>query len=181
MGIDRGKVGIGNANRKWHELPNRSRVYLATKMADVRIYFRTYLYICLRALHMIMAEAAHFDGHFIEQVSDVLETIGTGVFCNTFSERGKRQNEEVQRFKEAVHAKENEENFCLFCKDLIQCIGSCIAATTVRGSVVCGFKKGEIISAVLCKKLSQLKNYWDAFRMALHLPQPDPVWMQTDC
>ena len=66
MCIDRGKVGIGNANRKWHELPNRSHVYLATKMADVHIYFSTYLYICLRALHMIMAEAAHFDGHFIE-------------------------------------------------------------------------------------------------------------------
>ena len=47
-----------------------------------------------------MAEGAHFDGHFIEQVSDGLETLEIGVFCNTFSERGKRQNEEVRRFKD---------------------------------------------------------------------------------
>ena len=54
-----------------------------------------------------MAEAAHFNKHYTEQVSDVLETLETGVFCNTYSERGKRQNEEVRRFKEAVHAQEN--------------------------------------------------------------------------
>ena len=122
-----------------------------------------------------MAEAAHFDGHFTEQVSDVLETLGTGVFCNTFSERGKRQNEEVQRFKEAVHAKENKENFCLFCKDLIQCIGSCIAATTRSVDS----RREKPYRLFYAKRVSQLKNCWDAFHMALHLPQPDPVWTQT--
>ena len=62
-----------------------------------------------------MVEGAHFDGHFIEQVSDGLETLEIGVFCNTFSERGKRQNEEVRRFKEADHAQENKEKYRLFC------------------------------------------------------------------
>ena len=96
------------------------------------------------------------------------------MFCNTFSERGKRQNEEVQRFKETVHANENEENFCLFCKDLIQCIGSRIAATT--RSVDSREKSYQLFYA---KRVSQLKNCWDAFSMALHLPQADPVWTQT--
>ena len=36
--IDRGKVGIDSINQKWDELLNRSRVYLAMKMADVLTY-----------------------------------------------------------------------------------------------------------------------------------------------
>ena len=88
---------------------------------------------------------SHFDGHFIEQVSDGLETLEIGVFCNTFSERGKRQNEEVRRFKEADHAQENKEKYRLFCKDLIQC-------------QVCGLEKREIISAILCEKGNTAQN-----------------------
>ena len=72
-----------------------------------------------------MAEAAHVHRCFTKQVSDALDILGTGVYCNTFSERGKRQNEEVRRFKEAVHAKENEVS--PFCTELISGISSCIA------------------------------------------------------
>ena len=125
-----------------------------------------------------MTEAAHFDGHSTEQVSDVLETLETGVFCITFSERGKRQNEEVRKFKEAVHVLENKEKFRLFCKDLIHCIGSCIGAPTRsvdsrrEKSYLFSMRKGYHSSITA-------GTPWDAFHMALHLPQPDPVWTQT--
>ena len=62
-------------------------------------------------------EAAHVDdGCFTKQASEVLDILRIRVFCNTFSETEKRQKDKVWRFKEAVHAKKNEEKFCLFVK-----------------------------------------------------------------
>ena len=62
-------------------------------------------------------EVAHVDaGCFTKQASEVLDILRIRAFCNTFSETEKRQKDEVWRFKEAVHAKENEEKFCLFVK-----------------------------------------------------------------
>ena len=37
----------------------------------------------------IMAEAVYVDRCYAKEVSDVLDTLGTGVFHNTFSERGR--------------------------------------------------------------------------------------------
>ena len=122
-----------------------------------------------------MAEAAHVDRCFTKQVSGALDILGTGVYCNTFSERGKRQNEEVRRFKEAVHAKENEEKYRLFCTELISGISSCIAGP--RKSV--DSRRVKSYQLFYEKRISDLKSCWDAFHVVLHLAQPDPVWTQT--
>ena len=93
-------------DRKWYQLSNRSHVPLVTTW---RTFSLTDCWLSgLPVLYAIMPEAAHVDRCFTKQVSDALDILWTGVYCNTFSERGKRQNEEVRRFKEAVHAKENE-------------------------------------------------------------------------
>lgn len=39
-------------------------------------------------------------------------------YCDTFSNRGKKQDVEVQNLKEAVCVRENEEMFCLYVKSL---------------------------------------------------------------
>ena len=46
-----------------------------------------------------MAEALHDSA--TKQVSDILELLQTGEYCNTFSERGKWQTQELQQFKDA--------------------------------------------------------------------------------
>ena len=50
----------------------------------------------------VIAEAKNIASDFTRQVRDVLE-----FYCNTFSEREKRQNAKVQKFKDAVCATEN--------------------------------------------------------------------------
>ena len=42
-------------------------------------------------IHAIMAEAAHFDGNFTEQVSDVLETLETECSATHFPKEGKAE------------------------------------------------------------------------------------------
>ena len=68
------------------------------------------------------------DRGFTRQVSDVLDVLGTGVYCNTFSNRGKKQITEVQKFKEVIGVRENEERYRLLCRQLVRDIGSCVAA-----------------------------------------------------
>ena len=46
-----------------------------------------------------MAEALHDSA--TKQVSDILEQLQTGEYCNTFPEIGKRQTQELRQFKEA--------------------------------------------------------------------------------
>lgn len=75
-----------------------------------------------------MVQAVNVDGSFTKQVSDVLDILGTRLYCNTFSNRGKQQNVEVQTFKEAFYVRENEERFHLFCEQLVCYIESCVAA-----------------------------------------------------
>lgn len=62
-----------------------------------------------------------------EQVSDVLEALGTPEHSNSYSERGKRRIEELKLFKEAIGKQENEEGFYLFSYELLCDICSCIA------------------------------------------------------
>ena len=71
-----------------------------------------------------MAESSHADAS--RQIHDVLDLLGTEIYCNTFSERGKKQNVEVRRFKESVCAQENKETFHRFCKDLLRDIADCM-------------------------------------------------------
>ena len=68
------------------------------------------------------------DGGFTRQVSDVLDVLGTGMYCNTFSNREKKQIAEVQKFKEVIGVLENEERYRLLCRRLVCDIGSCVAA-----------------------------------------------------
>ena len=75
-----------------------------------------------------MAESSYVDTSDVQEIHDVLELLGTGVNCNTFSDRGRRQNVEVQRFKEAVTVQKHTEQFHRFCKDLLCHIFSCIVA-----------------------------------------------------
>ena len=49
-----------------------------------------------------------------KRVRNVLELLETPEHCSSFSERGKRQMQGVQRFKEAIGLQENKERFCLF-------------------------------------------------------------------
>ena len=66
------------------KLPHEPRISLATKMA-----------VCVRE-----------DGTFVKQVKDSLHQLGTGLYCNTFSERGKRQNTQIQKFMHVGHVHE---------------------------------------------------------------------------
>ena len=58
---------------------------------------------------------------------DVLDSLGSEICCNSYSRRGKRQAEEVDRFKRAICANEWQEELQRFCKDLFQRINRCIA------------------------------------------------------
>lgn len=66
-----------------------------------------------------MAQAMNVDGGFTKQVSDVLDILGTGVYYITFSNRGRRQNAEVQKFKEAVRVgRKMRRSFAFFVNSL---------------------------------------------------------------
>ena len=78
---------------------------------------------------MVESLQAESEDSPVKQVHSVLELLGTGIYCNTFSERGRKQNAEVQRFKEAVCVLENKAAFRRFCEDLLRDIASCIICT----------------------------------------------------
>ena len=58
---------------------------------------------------------------------DVLDSLGSGICCKSYSRRGKRQVEEFDRFKRAICANERQEELQRLCKDLFQRINRCIA------------------------------------------------------
>ena len=110
-----------------------------------------------------------------KRVSDVLELLGTTAHCCTYSERGKRQIQELQRFQEAIRSKDNEEGFRLFCESLVGDLRSCIAkkATSVDA------KREKSYRMFYEKRISAIPKHWNDFHAALGLQQPDPVWPQT--
>ena len=122
-----------------------------------------------------MAESSLTSDSSVKQVSDVLDLLGTGVLCNTFSERGKRQNLELQRFKEATRARKNLEIFRRFCEDLLRAISSCIVGP--RKSV--DARREKSYRSFYQKRISDLPKIWDDFHALLKLPQPDPLWTQS--
>ena len=98
------------------KLPYWSRDSLDTKwLTASQVYIDT-----------LMAESSLASDSSVKQVNDVLDLLGTGVHCNTFSEGGKRQNLELQRFKEAICTQENLEIFQCFCEEIVSAISSCI-------------------------------------------------------
>ena len=102
-----------------------------------------------------MAESSLASDSSVKQVNDVLDLLGTGVHCNTFSERGKRQNLELQRFKEAICTQENLEIFQRFCEEIVRTISSCSVGP--RRSVDAIRKKSIILSEeVLCYLIALL-------------------------
>ena len=109
-----------------------------------------------------------------KQVRDILQLLGTPAHCYSFSERGKRQIQELQRFQEAIQLQDNEEGFRLFCKSLIDHIRSCIAekATSVDA------KRENSYKIFYKKRMSAIPKQWDDFHATLGLQQPDPVWPQ---
>ena len=50
---------------------------------------------------------------------DVLTSLEEGLHCNLFSSRGKRQKEEVDRFKRAICAEEHREPLERFAQKLV--------------------------------------------------------------
>ena len=107
--------------------------------------------------------------------TDVLDSLGSGICCNSYSRRGKRQAEEVDRFKRAICANERQEELQRFCKDLFKRINRCIA--TPAASVDLRREKSyEMFYQARCEELNQL---WNDFHGILSLPQPDVIW--TDC
>ena len=122
-----------------------------------------------------MAESSLTSDSSVKQVSDVLDLLGTGVLCNTFSERGKRQNLELQRFKEATRARENLEIFRRFCEELLRAISSCIVGP--RKSV--DARRENSYRSFYQKRISDFPKIWDDFHALLKLPQPDPLWTQS--
>ena len=100
---------------------------------------------------------------------------GRGIYFNTFSERGKRQNVEVERFKEAVSVQEYLTQFHRFCEDLLHSIFSCII--DARKSVET--KREKSYRLFHQKRISELSKLWDDVHATLHLPQPDSLWTQS--
>lgn len=78
------------------------------------------------AIVITAAESSYVDTSAVQEIHDLLELLGTGINCNTFSDSGRGQNVEVQRFKEAVSVQKHIEPFHRFCKDLLCHISSCI-------------------------------------------------------
>lgn len=122
-----------------------------------------------------MAESSHVDASFVKQVHDVLDMLGTGIYCITFSERGKKQNAEVQRFKEAICLQENRESFHRFCKGLIGDIASCIVGARKSEDT----RREKSYRLFYQKRISDIPKLWDDFHAILHLPRPDPLWTQS--
>ena len=121
------------------------------------------------------AESSYVDTSAVQEIHDVLELLGTGINCNTFSDRGRRQNVEVQRFKEAVSVQKHTEQFHCFCKDLLRHISSCIVAS---GKSVDAIRE-KSYRRFHQKRISELPELWDDFHATLHLPRPDPLWTQS--
>ena len=105
----------------------------------------------------------------------VLDVLGTGVYHNTFSERGKRQTEEVHRFKQAIRAESQREPLHRFCTDLFEGIRSCIAQPAVSSDV----RREKSYKLFYEKRNGDLKKLWNDFHVVLQLSQPDPIWTQT--
>ena len=63
-----------------------------------------------------MAVCAREDDTFVKQVKDALDTLGTGLYCNTFSERGKRQNKQIQKLRRRSHRMRTRQPFPAFVK-----------------------------------------------------------------
>ena len=78
---------------------------------------------------------------------DVLTSLEKGLHCNSFSSRGKRRKEEVDRFKRAICAEEQREPFERFAQKLVQMISSCI--TKPCGSI----DTRREISSLVCPAL----------------------------
>ena len=121
------------------------------------------------------AESSYVDTSAVQEIHDVLELLGTGINCNTFSDRGRRQNVEVQRFKEAVSAQKHTEQFHRFCKDLLRHISSCIVASGKSMDAI----REKSYRRFHQKRISELPELWDDFHATLHLPRPDPLWTQS--
>ena len=75
-----------------------------------------------------MAKASQVE-ESIRLIDDIFETLGKGVYHNTFSETGRRQIEEMTKFKEAVSREENHDKYHRFCRLLLDDTRSCLPET----------------------------------------------------
>ena len=106
---------------------------------------------------------------------DVLTSLEEGLHCNSFSSRGKRQKEEVDRFKRAICAEEQREPFERFAQKLVQTISGCIAKPCVSIDA----KRERSYQMFYKARIGGLNELWNDFHSQLTLPQPDPIWTQT--
>ena len=78
---------------------------------------------------------------------DALDALGTGLYCNSFSTRGKRQTKEVDLFKQAIGQTEHSKALERFCKELFQGISvmlnlRCLLMTGERDRIGCSTRGG---------------------------------------
>ena len=73
---------------------------------------------------MKMVEAWHIE-KYTRLIDDIFKTMKKGVYHNTFSERGRRQIEEM-KFKEAVLRQDNHDKYHCFCTLLLDDTRSCL-------------------------------------------------------
>ncbi|MDA8002401.1 MAG: hypothetical protein MPL62_14075 [Alphaproteobacteria bacterium] len=106
---------------------------------------------------------------------DALDVLGTGLYSNSFSSRGKRQIDEVDRFKRAIGAEEQQELFERFAKHLMHLIRSCIAEPAASKDR----RREKSYSLFYSKRIGELKKLWNDIHSQLRLPQHDPIWTQS--
>ena len=103
---------------------------------------------------------------------DVLTSLEEGLHCNSFSSRGKRQKEEVDRFKRAICTEEQQEPFEHFAQKLVQMISGCI--TKPCRSI--DTRRERSYRMLYKARIAGLNELWNDFHSELTLPQPNPIW-----
>ena len=122
-----------------------------------------------------MAACSYVSDSFVKQVNDALDSLESGVYFNTFSERGKRQNQEVKQLKDVIRAQENSEIYTDFCKDPLDEISGCVAAPTAPVDL----RQEKSYKLFYQKRISHLPKLWNDLHQCLRLVKPDPIWTQT--
>ena len=124
-----------------------------------------------------MAEkSSHDDDDLcIKKVNDALKSLEKGIFCNSFSERRKRQAEELEIFRKTVCASEWKESYRRFCCDLLRSVSEYISSPTSSSET----RREKSYTLFYMKHQCDLSQIWNNFHTLLHLSKPDPVWTQT--
>ena len=102
--------------------------------------------------------AAMYNGD-CRRLIDVLDVLGTGLHCNSFSTRGKIQTKEVDLFKQTIGQDEHREPLERFCKELFLAINSCIAEPAPSTDD----RREKSYQMFYAKRIGSLKKLWNDF------------------